>query len=201
LELGDELRRPDDRPRHQLREERHKQGKVEQRVRRLRTAQVHVERVRHGLERVEGDSDREHDVPIGGRPRHPDRGHQDLPVLEQELSVLEVAEQAEVYEHADSHPPATPRQPILGVDLLRYAPVDDRRDPQQDHERGIPGGVEYVARQQEVCLLDLPRERRVVKRKHQREEDEEREGIEEQRGLCILNLGWGVLGSFRGIFG
>ncbi len=49
--------------------------------------------------------------------------------------------------------------------------------PQQDHERRIPGGVEQIARQQKVELLDLPRERCVVERKHHREEHEERERV------------------------
>ena len=66
VELRDKLGRAHDRPGDQVREEGHEQGVVEEAPGRLRAAQVDVERVGQRGERVEPDSDRQHDVPPGG---------------------------------------------------------------------------------------------------------------------------------------
>ena len=58
-ELRHQLGGAHDRTGHQVRKESDEQRVVEQVLRRQRAPQVHVERVRHGGERVEGDADRQ----------------------------------------------------------------------------------------------------------------------------------------------
>ena len=65
LELRDELGRAHDRPRHEVREEGHEQGVIEEAARRRRPPQIDVERVGQGREGVEADPDRKDDVPAG----------------------------------------------------------------------------------------------------------------------------------------
>ena len=71
----------------------------------------------------------------------------------------------------------------LGLDqALRGVPVDDRRDPQQDHERRIPRRVEEVARDQQVDLLRRSSRAAGVQREHEREEHDERQRVEDHAG-------------------
>ena len=83
----------------------------------------------------------------------PTRGHQRAEVVQQELPVLEVAEHAEVGDHRQQHPRVPRRRSLRLDESLRGVPVDDRRYPQQDHERRIPRRVEQIARDQQIDLL------------------------------------------------
>ena len=47
---------------------------------------------------------------------------------------------------------------------LGRMPIHKRRNPKEDHEGGIPRRVKEVTRQEEVGLLDLPGQRRVMQR-------------------------------------
>ena len=169
LELRDELGRAHDRPRDQMREEGHEQRVVEEAARRLRAPQVDVERVGQGRERVEADADRQDDVPTGrmvdDRRATPAIATK---LCEQEAAVLEIAEHAEVHRRRLVSIHSLARPLALGADHpLRRPPVDHGRNPQQDHERRIPRGVEQVGGDQQVDLLLMPREeRRIVQRHH-----------------------------------
>ena len=58
-----------DRARDELREEGDEEREVEEVARRGDAAAIDVDRVAHGLERVEGDADRQHDAEVEGRER------------------------------------------------------------------------------------------------------------------------------------
>ena len=113
-ELRHQLGRTHDRPRNQMREERHEQRVVEKVGRRLGAAQIDVEGVGHRRERVERDADRQHDVPRRRHVMQAEARHQCAEVVEQEMAVLEVSEHAEVGHHRQQHP-RTPRRLFLGM--------------------------------------------------------------------------------------
>jgi hypothetical protein len=156
-ELRNQVSRADDGTRHELREERHEETEVEQRRRGPRPPQIHIQRIRHRLEGVERDADRQDDVPTRRLPFDADRGHQRNPVLEQELAVLEVAKDAEIGQDARRQPRPPCAHAIGGVDLLRDEPVYRRRDPEQDDKGRIPCGVKEIALDEQDDLLRPPR--------------------------------------------
>jgi hypothetical protein len=161
-----------------VREEGDEERVVEERRDRLRAAEVHVERVRHRHECVERDADRQHDVPLGRDVDDAERRHQRLPVLQQELAILEEADEADVDADGDHEPGAAHGAALVArpVDAACDEPVDDRRGPQQQDERRIPGRVEDVARDEQVHLLRPPgQERQVVQDEQHDEKDEERQ--------------------------
>ena len=145
-ELRHQLRRAHDRTGHQVRKEGHEQRVIEQVLCRRRAPQVHVQGVRHGRERIEGDAHRQDDVVVGRVIGDADRRDEGGEVIEQELSVLEIPQHAEVRDHRQQHPGVAAGGPFCFHEALRGIPVDHGRHPQQDHERRIPRRVEQVTR-------------------------------------------------------
>ena len=103
-ELGHELGRAHDRAGDQVREVRYEERVVEERPDRLQAPEIHVERVGQRHERIERDADRKDDVPLGRNPGDAERGHQGLPVLQQELAVFEEADEPDVDRDRDHEP-------------------------------------------------------------------------------------------------
>ena len=165
-ELRHELGGTHDGAGDQVREEGHEQGVIEQVPRRCRPPQVHVERVRHGREGIEGNADRQDDVVVRGVVGDAHRAHERTEIVEQELAVLEVAEHAEIGDHREQHPGVPGRGAARLHEPLCRVPVDDGRNPQQYHERRVPRRVEEVAGKQEIDFLRGPRQRQRVQPEH-----------------------------------
>jgi hypothetical protein len=159
-----------------MREEGHEQRVIEEASRGLRTPEIDVERVGQGRKCIETDADGQNDVPTGRMVNDPKRPGDLHEILEQEPAVLEVAEHPEVHRDTGQHP-SLARPFALGSNHpLRGPPVDHGRNPQQDDEGRIPGGIEQVGGDQQVDLLLMPRkERRIVQRHHAAEKDQKRE--------------------------
>ncbi|MBF8293173.1 MAG: hypothetical protein HW392_2000 [Steroidobacteraceae bacterium] len=188
IELRHELGRPDDRARDQVREEGDEQRVVQWRLDRLRPPQVYIERVGHRHECVERDADRQHDMPGRRHVFDAERGHQRLPVVQHEITVLEEPDEAEIDRDGNHEPGAAMGFALVtgGVDAARDEPVHDRRGPQQQDEWRIPGRVEDVTRDQQVHLLRRPRERQPVQQQQHGEEHDERERVENHAGAFVF---------------
>ena len=100
-ELRQQVSWAHDRSGNELREERDKQGEIEEGLRWLSPAQVDVERVSHGLKGIKRNTDRQNDMPV--RWLIIDAGHRDErnEILQQEAAVFEITEQAEIDDDAD----------------------------------------------------------------------------------------------------
>ena len=159
-------------------EERHEQGVVEQISRRRCAAQINVECVRHGGERVEGDADRQDDVEMRRVILDTEGRHERCEVIKQELSVLEVSQHAEIRDDREQHPRVSLRLAARLYEALRGIPVDNGRHPQENDERRIPCGVEKIARHQKIDFLRGPRQRQRMQDQHAREKGHERERVE-----------------------
>ena len=158
-----------------MREERHEQRVVEKILGRLGAVQIHVQRITHGREGIKRNAYRQHDVELGRLVDHTEARHQQGKIFEHESAVLEIGQHAEIGHDREQHPCAS-RVLILGVNqLLRRIPIDDRRYPQQDHERRIPRRIKKITGDQQVALLCRPAERHRVHRKHACKEHHERE--------------------------
>jgi len=95
FDLRDQLGRPDDRARHEVREEREIHSELLER-RRLEVAAVRVDDVADRHEREEGDTDRQDDRLQRERQVHSDVRGEVVSRGDEEVVVLEVAEQAQV---------------------------------------------------------------------------------------------------------
>ena len=178
LELRHELGRSHDGPGDQVRKEGHEQRVIEEVASRHRAPQVYVEGVGHRGERVERDADRQHDI---GRRRlvgDSEGIHRRGEVRLQEAAVLEVQQHAEIDDDRQEHPRAPAGLPLRAHQPLSRVPIDDRRYPQQDHERRIPRRVEQVAGDQEVDLAHRPRQRQRMHQQNEREECSKGQRIE-----------------------
>jgi len=128
-DLRDEVPCADDRPGHQLREEREVEQVVAPVVERLELTAVNVYGIAHRLEDEERDADGQEDVL---------ELHESLPEhlvgdVDQEIGVLEVGQHAEVHRHAQHHePPLCPRR-AGGMDAFGD-PVVARRGEDQQQE-------------------------------------------------------------------
>ena len=151
-DLRDEGCGAHDGTRHQLREKTHEEPEVKDAAHRLDLVPVHVHRVTDGLEGEETDAHRKQD------PVHHVRGAEQavaplrepvdlhvvgaeraIDVLDQEVRVLEVAQQQQVDRYAQGEPQPLVGQTCRTVDEVRDGEVADRAEEQDEHEE--PAGL------------------------------------------------------------
>ncbi len=165
------------RPGNKLRKKRNVQCEIEQRVSGLNALTVDIEAVRHRLERIKGDAQRQNDASGGDLVIDAERCHEPREIFLEKMPVLEVAQQTEVHEYADDKVEA----PLAA--LCRHhppggKPVSQCRNPQEYDEWRIPGSVENIARQQQVCLSCTPRQWQRMQAQNGCKENQEYQGIE-----------------------
>ena len=173
-----------DRPRHQLREEAHVGGELGEGAPRRKVPAVHLDRVGHGLEGVEGDADREQHVEEREGGGDTQRRGQTVAALREEVPVLEEAEQAQVRRAAEADP-ASARAPVFrGLEASRDPVVHRRREEEQRHVAPLPPGVEEVGghEQQRVLRREAAAQQQ-RERQHRGQEEREIERVEEQLRL------------------
>jgi hypothetical protein len=95
-QLRQEISRADDWSRDQLGEEGDGEHEIAERFRWQHHAAIDVECVGKGVESVERDSDRQENVEVRRLVDDADARHQPLEIFEQEISVFEKAEHAQV---------------------------------------------------------------------------------------------------------
>ena len=131
------------------------------------------------MESVEGDADREKDVEMRRMVDHADAGEEPLEIFQQEVSVFEKPEHAQV--HADTaDQPNSSRTLVFCFGNLPAQPKIHRGGGKKKRgKRWIPGAVKNVARGHQQILPRIPGADAPGQRHHDCEEDNEGEGIEE----------------------
>ena len=199
LHLRQQVRRPHDRPRHKLREERQVVCEVDHVPGRPDLAAIHVHHVAQRLEGVEGDAHRQHDAVDerqhhllkvdqlrgGPQPGAHRNGQRHEHVEDQEARVLEHAQHEQVRRDAQRHG-APPRPRIRqAIHPHRHGMVEQRRGQQHQRELPAPPAVEEQAAEQQSGLSDpWPGNREPVDGEDDGEEQgEDRCGKEHGRGV------------------
>jgi len=140
------------------------------------------------MERVERNPDGKKDIQVRRLVGHADTGQQPLKILEQEISVLEKTQHAQVHRDAQ-HQPEPPRAGLGGLRNARAQPKIHRGSGKKERgKRWIPGAVKNVARGHQQILSRIPGADAPVQRHYDSEEDNEGEGIEEHGWPAIAYL-------------
>jgi len=101
--LPQEIPGPHDRPRHQVREEKNEEQKMEEASLRMDFAAIDVDRVADRFKGVERDPERNHqhrEVELVVPRRHSAGEKEIVQLIQKEAAVLEVAEHAKVHANA-----------------------------------------------------------------------------------------------------
>jgi hypothetical protein len=144
-DLRDELARSHDRAGDEMREEGQVRGEGPE-ADRHEVAPVHVDEVADPHEREEGDADREHDRPRRERDVEAREGEQVVRRGDEEVVVLEVAEEPEVSGEGDCEQGLPVSHVAASVDAERERVVPDDRECEEEAEPPVPGAVEDEAR-------------------------------------------------------
>jgi len=140
------------------------------------------------MKSVEGNSDRQKDVEMRRMIDHPDAGEEPLEIFQQEVSVFEKPEHAQI--HADAaDQPTSSRRLVLGFGNLPAQPKIHRGSGKKERgKRWIPRAIKNVARGHQQILPRIPGADAPVQRHYDGEEDNEGEGIEEHGWPAIAYL-------------
>src|SRR4030095_646680 len=186
---SDELRKKitgsHDRPGNQLGEEGNRQNEIAQRSGGLQDAAINIERVRKRMEGVERNADRQKDVEVRWMIDDADAREKPLEIFQQEVSVFEKTEHAQV--HADTaDEPGSLRRLVLGFGNLPAQPKIHRGGGKEKRSKGwVPGAVENVARGHQQVLPRIPGADAPVEGHYDHEEENEGERIEKHERLRL----------------
>ena len=140
------------------------------------------------MKSVEGNADREKDVEVRWMVDHADAREEPLEIFQQEVSVFEKPEHAQV--HADTaDQPSSSRTLVFCFGNLPAQPEIHRGGGKKERgKRWIPGAVKNVARGHQQILPRIPGADAPVERHYDDKEDNEGEGIEEHGRPAIAYL-------------
>ena len=190
FELWDQLAWADDRAGDEVREER-QVGRELAEPDRLEVAPVDVDDVADPHEREEGDPDREDDRARLERHVDPDERKEVVRRRDEEVEVLEVAEQRHVSRDGCGDQQLSRAAVAPSMDRLGEELVPDRGRGEQEDEAPVPRAVEDVARQDDERPPPLsPRHQKPRERQDEHEEDRERGGRKEhpcQTPMAVKN--------------
>src|SRR4029077_19815373 len=131
------------------------------------------------MESVKGNSDRKQNVQMRRLIKDPNSREQPLKILEQEVSVFEEPEHAQIHANARNQP-TTSCMLISGFAHLTAKPKIHRGGPEQERsERRIPSAIKNVTGYDEQIFPRLPRFNTPVKSDDDYEENDERERLKE----------------------
>ena len=161
----------------QLREKRDCKNEITQRPRRLENTAINIEGVGEGVKCIKGNADGEKNVEMRRMVDDTDPGNEPLEVLEEEISVFEKPQHAEVHANAGDEPDAS--------GLLSGGFRDSGAEPEihagrRKQERGkgrVPRPVENVTRDHEQILPRIPAPYAPIDGDNDYEEDDESERI------------------------
>ncbi|WP_433967533.1 hypothetical protein [Tunturiibacter gelidiferens] len=92
-------------------------------------------------------------------------------VLDEKVAVFEVAQQSQAHNDGQQHPRTALPLLLCLRESTRCEPVHHGRQPEQNHERRIPGRIEDVTGNQEVDLLHAPGKRHRVEQENNGKEN------------------------------
>jgi hypothetical protein len=140
------------------------------------------------MKSVEGNANREKDVEVWRMVDHPDAGEEPLEILQQEVSVFEKPEHAQVHADATDEPTSARRLGFCFGDLPAQPKIHRGGGKKERGKRWIPGAIKNVARGHQEILSRIPGADAPVQRHHDGKEDNEGEGIEEHGWPAIAYL-------------
>ena len=180
-----------DGPGNELREERDKGGEGDGVSGGLEVASVDVDGVGEGLEGVEGDADGQDDLQGGGVHGDAERTPGGDPVLDEEVGVLEVAEDAEVDGEGDPEPPLLERLGVGFFDADADEEVDEGGEGNEPKKSPVPPTVEDVGgdQQQEVLRPQVAVRHEPIQPEDNRQEDQKLRAVEEHDCRLLGLLG------------
>ena len=132
------------------------------------------------MKSVEGNADRQKNIEVRRLIDDADLRHQPLEILEQEISVFEKTEHAQIHTDTGHQPDAA--GPPLGLGDLPPEPEIHRgRGKKERGERRVPSPVKNVARGDEKIFPRGPGADAPIEHHHDHEEDDKGERIEKHR--------------------
>ena len=137
---------------------------------------------------VEGNPDRQKDVEVWRMVDDADAGEEPLEIFQQEVSVFEKPEHAQVHTDACNQPCATRGSVFCFGDLPAQPEIHRGGGKKKRGKRWIPGAIKNVARGHQEILPRIPGADAPVQRHYDGEEDNEGEGIEEHGWPAIAYL-------------
>jgi len=140
------------------------------------------------MESVEGNADRQKDVEVWRMVDHPDAGEEPLEILQEEVSVFEKPEHAQVHADTGNQPCATGGSVFRFGNLPAQPKIHRGSGKKERGKRWIPGAVKNVARGHQQILPRIPGADAPVQRHHDHKEDNEGKGIEKHRRPAIAYL-------------
>ena len=166
----------------EVREHRDEGGVVHVVLRRPHRAAVDVDGIRHRVERVERDADRQHDAQHGQRGRAAEEAGDAVQLVHEEPGVLEVAQERQVHTDGDgeggrAHPPVGGAHHHLAGD-----PVRARGGKQHRQVAPVPVGIEDVGRDRQEGEAPRGRPQQPVDQQRDRQEGEEEDVAVEEHG-------------------
>src|SRR5438552_13076641 len=140
------------------------------------------------MERVEGNADRQKDVEVRWMIDDADAGEEPLEIFQQEVSVFEKPEHAQV--HADTaDQPSSSRRLVLGFGNSPAEPKIHRGSGKEKRgKRWVPGAVKNITCGHEQIFSRGPRMDAPVRGHDHYEKDNEGEGIEKHGVAAIAYL-------------
>lgn len=140
------------------------------------------------MERVEGNANRQKDVEVWWMVDDADAREEPLEIFQQEVSVFEKPEHAQVHADAADQPTSSRRLGFCFGDLPAQPEIHRGGGKKECGKRWIPGAVKNVARSHQQILSRIPGADAPVERHYDCEEDNEGEGIEEHGWPAIAYL-------------
>jgi len=140
------------------------------------------------MERVEGNADRQKDVEMWWMVDHADAGKEPLEIFQQEVSIFEKPEHAQVHADAANQPRTMRRLSFCFGDLPAQPEIHRGGGKKKRGKRWIPGAIKNVACGHQQIFPRIPGADAPVQRHYDGEEDNEGEGIEEHGWPAIAYL-------------
>ena len=130
------------------------------------------------MKSVEGNADLEKDVEMWRMVDYPDAGEEPLEIFQQEVSVFEKPEHAQVHADAANQPRTMRRLSFCFGDLPAQPEIHRGGGKKKRSKRWIPGAVKNVARGHQQILPRIPGADAPVQGHDDHEEDNKGERIE-----------------------
>src|SRR6266699_511135 len=143
-------------PGDQLRKKGNGQDEIAQRLRRLKNVAINVERVGERMKRIKGNADGQKNVEMRWLIDDADPREQPLKILQQEISVLEKTEHAQVHADAAHQPHATRTLTLSFRNSSTEPKIHRRRGKEQRGKWRIPRSVKNIARNDEQIFSGVP---------------------------------------------
>ena len=176
-DLGQEVTRPLDGTRDQLRKEGYKQREIQKAAGRLQTSLIDVDGVTHRLERIERDADRQQHRQHEPRRLETRRRQQRRQILREEIEVFEKPQDPQIAGDTQPQPKLPLRVAFRAVDNPPASEIEQRRENNQAKKPPVPEAVKEVACHQQQAVLQALAEAKVQPENDQ-EEDAKLDGVE-----------------------